>query len=108
MAVQESYLNYIVDQLEAFGNYESKKMFGGVGFFRDGIMFGMIGPDVFRLRVDDKTRARYEAHGMEPYYSGAKKKGMPYWQVPEGVLADKNELKEWAEEAFQVALRAKK
>ncbi len=35
MAVNDNYLAYVSDQLSEFGEVEIKKMFGGVGFFKE-------------------------------------------------------------------------
>lgn len=43
MAINEDYLNYVIDQLSNFGDIRVKKMFGRVGLFRDGLMFALIG-----------------------------------------------------------------
>ncbi len=108
MAVSEEFKNFIVDQLSEFAPFDTKKMFGGIGFFKDGKMFGMIGGDTFRLKVDDHNRPDYEAAGMKPYESKSKKKGMPYWEVPPDVVEDKATLKKWAEKSFEAAQRSKK
>ncbi|MEW4925095.1 TfoX/Sxy family protein [Algibacter sp. 2305UL17-15] len=108
MAVDESFLNYVKDQLSEIGEFQAKKMFGGVGFFKEGIMFGMLGGAVFRLRVDDTNKPDFEAKGMKPYSSKTKKKGMPYYEVPVEVLEDKDILKTWALKAFEVAKKHKK
>ena len=108
MAVSESYLNYITDQLSEFGEVEVKRMFGGIGLFHQGLMFGKIGGDVFRLKVDDHNQADFEARGMKPYFSEKKKKGMPYWEVPTDVIEDRQMLAEWANKSYQAAVRAKK
>lgn len=108
MALNENYVKFIQDQLSEFGEYESKKMFGGLGFFKDGMMFGKIGGETFRLKVDEHNQADYEAKGMKPFFSETKKKGMPYWEVPVEVVEDSGELKKWAEKAFDAAKRAKK
>jgi TfoX/Sxy family transcriptional regulator of competence genes len=42
MAYSENYLNFVIDQLSEFGDFEHKKMFGGIGFFKDGKMFAGI------------------------------------------------------------------
>ncbi len=63
-------------------------MFGGIGFFMEGTMFGMIGNDVFRMRVDENNQQDYEKRGIKPSCSGSKKKGMPYWEVPAEILED--------------------
>jgi len=108
MAVDENYKNYILDQLSELGEVNAKSMFGGVGFFLDGIMFAMIGGGVFRLRADDENRPDYEAAGMTNYAPRKGSKGMPYWEVPVSVFEDKHELKQWAKKAYEAALRGKK
>jgi len=40
---------------------------------------------------------------MKPFYSEKKKKGMPYWQVPQEVLDDRTALAKWAEKSFEIA-----
>lgn len=105
MAVNEDYLAYIQDQLSDFGEIEVKKMFGGIGFFRDGLMFGMIGNDVFRLKVDESNKQQYEERGVQPYHSENKKKGMPYWEVPQEIVEDRSELAKWASQSFGIATR---
>ncbi len=108
MAVDQNQLEFIEDQLQSFGGVTAKKMFGGIGFFREGLMFGMLGGGVFRLKVDEHNRADFEDRGMKPYQSKKKGKGMPYWEVPLDVLEDRSELKKWAEKSFDAAKRSKK
>lgn len=108
MAVSEDFLSYVQEQLSGVEPFETKKMFGGIGFFKDGIMFGMIGGGVLRFRVDDETIRRYEDEGMEPFKPNPAKKGMPYWQVPVTVLEDRDAIKEWALEAIETSVRNKK
>lgn len=108
MAVKEDYLQFIEEQLSEFGEYDTKKMFGGMGFFRDGMMFAMIAKGIFRLKADDSNRADFEAKGMSNYQTKPGSKGMPYWEVPADVLEDKSELAIWANKAFAVAQAAKK
>ena len=108
MAVSEDYLQFITDQLSDFGSIDIKRMFGGVGLFREGLMFGKIGSDVFRLKVDEHNQADYEARGMKPFVHPTKKKGMPYWEVPADVVEDRAELARWASKAYEAAVRAKK
>ncbi|TNE53475.1 MAG: TfoX family protein [Bacteroidetes bacterium] len=108
MAVNEEYFNFVLDQLSEFGQVVPKKMFGGIGLFHQGLMFGKIGGDVFRLKVDEVNQADFEAFGMKPYFSEKKKKEMPYWEVPVQILEDKKKLCEWAQKSYESALRARK
>lgn len=108
MAVSKNYLDYILEQLSGFGEVQIKNMFGGVGLFHDGLMFGKIGGDTFRLKVDEFNQADYEAKGMKPFYSEKKKKGMPYWEVPPEIVEDPVQLREWAAKSYQAAVRSRK
>lgn len=108
MPVNESLLSFVKDQLSTFGEVETKKMFGGVSFYKNGLMFGLLGHDVFHLKADDINRPDYEAKGMTAFLASAGKKGLPYYQVPAEVLEDRDELKKWAAKAYEAAVRAKK
>ena len=108
MPVQPDYLQYIKDQLSSLEPIEYKNMFGGVGIFKDGVMFAKIGGDTFRLKVDESNQADFEAKGMKPYFSEKKKKGMPYWECPQEILDNRDKLKIWAQKSHSIALKAKK
>lgn len=108
MAVNEFFLNTILDQLSGFGEVQAKKMFGGIGLFHEGLMFGKIGGEKLWLKVDEHNQADFEAKGMKAFYSDKKKKGMPYWEVPQEVIDQAPTLAEWARKAHEAAVRAKK
>ncbi len=91
------------------GEVTSKKMFGGIGIFLEGLMFAKItGDGLLFFRVDDSNRADYEALGKGQFHSGSKKKGMPYYEVPEQVIADEDQFLAWAKTAHGVAVANKK
>lgn len=92
----------LVDDLAGLGDVTSKKMFGGVGLFEDGVMFLIVDSTggVF-LRADDDTAAKFAELGS------SKHARMPYYSVPGRVLADPAELLKWATEALDVAKAAK-
>jgi DNA transformation protein len=108
MAVKEDYLTFVMDQLSAIDNVTTKRMFGGVGLFRNSLMFAKIGGGKFYLKVDDHNKSEFEARGMKAFYSEKKRKGMPYWAVPVDILEDKDELTKWAMKSYEAAERAKK
>ncbi len=86
-----------------------RRMFGGLGVFRDGIMFALGSGDVLYLRADEETRSRYEAEGLKPFTYPMRGKDMPlpYWQAPESIFEDPDAFREWADDAFAAAKRAK-
>jgi len=109
MAFSQDYLEFILEQLEDFGEITPKKMFGGVGFYKEGIMFGGIMGGVLHLKVDDETRPIYEAAGMTSFFDNPKSKTKPkYYEVPVDILEDRAALAEWATTAFEIARKLKK
>ncbi|MEM1124815.1 MAG: TfoX/Sxy family protein, partial [Bacteroidota bacterium] len=108
MAFSQDYLNFILEQLEPFGEVTYKKMFGGVGFYKDGIMFGGLMGGNLHLKVNDDTRPEFEAAGMSSFLHRPNNKSKPtYYEVPVDIVEDRDELAKWANKAYNVALKAK-
>ena len=106
MPVSPEYRAYVEDQLGRFVRLRSRPMFGGVGLYADDLFFALIDDDVLYLKVDDATRPRYEARGMAPF-SPTEEMSMSYYPLPDGTLDDPEELRRWADEAVEVARRAR-
>lgn len=109
MAASSELTELIIDQLAEFGPVTSRAMFGGVGFFRQGLMFGLIANDMFFLKSDAETRPNFEAENLKPFgYDSkkGKKTVMSYHQAPDRTLEDADEMMTWAQEAFAAAIRA--
>ena len=104
----EAYIDYIKELVTPFGKCEFKKMFGSIGIFKDGISFGGIMENVFRLKVDDSNRLDYEAYEMGPWQVPGKKMKMSYYEVPIEIMEDPKKLVSWMNTAFDVAAKAKK
>lgn len=97
----------MLDQLSGLPHVTARSMFGGVGLYSDGLFFGIIARDTLYLKVDDSSRASYEAEGMRPFRPYPDRPGtMNYYEVPASVLESAPELARWAKEAVAVASRA--
>lgn len=113
MAVMVSgdYLAYVLDQLDLLGRVVTRRMFGGVGLYRDGTFFALIDDDVVYFKVDDRTRADYEARRCRPFQYSKAGTGqvisMSYYQVPAEVLEDAETLALWARKALASAMAAR-
>ncbi|MEM0908996.1 MAG: TfoX/Sxy family protein [Pseudomonadota bacterium] len=85
-----------------------KRMFGGLGVYRDGLMFALVAYGELFLKVDDETRAAFEEAGSSPFvYDGGKKPiTMSYWRLPDDAYDDPDVLSEFAHLAFGAAHRA--
>ena len=53
MAFDEKQVEYVNKQLVVFGDFETKIMFNGLRYFRDGRMIGVIMHGAFKLKGDD-------------------------------------------------------
>jgi DNA transformation protein len=109
MAVKEDYLQWVLEQLSGAGRISSRRMFGGVGLYRDGVFFAIISGDTLYFKVDDATRCNYEKRGMSQFrpYLDRPLVSMNYYEVPADVLEDPDECVEWALRAVASAAVAK-
>lgn len=96
--------------LLAFGPVESRAMFGGYGFYLDGVMFGLIAYDMLYFKVDDGNRDSFVEAGMKPFtYEGKRRPvEMSYYQIPPAVFDDPGELADWAEASLAAAKRSRR
>ena len=104
MAYSEDYLQFCLEQLSDIQDITSKKMFGGVGFFKEGKMFAGIMYGKLCLKVDETNQADFEAAGMTKLESKKKGKGMPYFEVPVEILEDKTTLTKWGTKSWEIAM----
>ena len=91
-------IELFITKLAAIDGVSYKKMFGGAGIYYDGKMFALVsqGGRCF-LKANDSNRSFFEDAGMKnfnPY--GGEGKGLPYYEIPEEVFDDPEELAEWA------------
>jgi DNA transformation protein and related proteins len=107
LKTSSSFETFVIAQLSDLGDVVSRKMFGGVGLYCDGIFFGLIARDELYLKVDDQTRGSFEAAGSRPFRPyGDRAAAMQYYVVPLSVLESALDLTEWARRAVQVAAKA--
>jgi DNA transformation protein len=105
MAVSDTFLAYVLEQLAGLPRLRSKRMFGGVGIYSDERFFALLDDNVLYLKVDDASRGDYIARGMGPFQPFPDKPdyAMGYYQVPADVLEDAELLATWARKAVRVA-----
>ena len=89
----------LVEALEPMGGVTARSMFGGHGVFSEDVMFAIVDSEgrVY-LRADATTAMAFEEAGSTQHAR------MPYWEVPEQVREDPDQLREWAVTAAQVAV----
>ena len=66
------FVDHLADLFEAFGPVTVRRMFGGHGVFRDGLMFALVVDDALYLKADEQNRAMFESCGL-PRFDYARK-----------------------------------
>lgn len=107
-------MSEFVDSLEevfaGFGPIRTRRMFGGYGVYRDGLMFGLVADDVLYLKADGQSVGAFRELGLAPfeYEKNGKKVKMSYYAAPEAIFDDPERARAWAARAFEAALRSRR
>ena len=109
-SVTQQYQEYILDLLAPLAP-QPRRMFSGVGLFHRSVMFGLLVRDALYLRVDERSRVKFEDAGSRPFTydrAGRTARLTAYYEVPEELLDQPEQLLVWARDAIAVALAAKR
>ena len=108
MAVSNDFLEYILDQLSAWGEVTARRMFGGAGLYRDGKMFGLVANNVAYLKVDETNRDKYLEAGSAPFKPFPNRPTMlSFFEIPPDIFESPEELIEWSEESLSIQKKGK-
>ena len=112
MAADGDYVDYVLDCMAGIGPVRPVRFFSGTGLVMDGVQFAMITKSsrLFFV-VDDATRPRYQAAGMEPFWytrKSGRREVQRWYELPEDVLMDPDELRLWATDAIRIAAATKR
>jgi len=103
----DSFVEYVCDQLDAFEIITYKAMFGGYGLYCGDTFFGIVFDGRLFFKTDDRTRQRYMEWEMESFQPNAKQTLKSYYQVPVDFVDDAETLCPLAEEAVTAAQAAR-
>jgi DNA transformation protein len=100
--------SFLEDLFAPLGGVRFRRMFGGLGIYRDGVMFALVANDVLHFKADDTTRGAFEDEGCAPFRYEARGKSvtMSYWPMPERLFDEPEEFREWSLAAIRAAERA--
>jgi DNA transformation protein len=103
MARDDSFADFVLDQLQDLTDVECRAMFGGHGLYQDEIFFAILYKSTLYFKTDEQSAALYRRLGMKAFRPNAKQTLKSYYEVPGEVLEDRDELAEWARAAIRVA-----
>jgi DNA transformation protein len=101
----DSFKEFVLDQLRALPDVRAKAMFGAHGIYSGEHFFGILDEGRLFFKTDAQSEKDFKARGMGPftYESRGKVMTMSYHEVPPDVLEQPQELTIWARRAIQVA-----
>jgi DNA transformation protein len=97
----DSFRDFVLDQLRDLGPVECRRMFGSYGLYHGGVFFGIISAGRLYFKTDSTARAEYERRGMAPFQPSAKQTLKSYYEVPVEVVEDDEQLADWARRAIE-------
>ena len=106
----DSFKEFVLDQLSALPDVHAKAMFGAHGLYSGGRFFGILDEGRLFFKTDAQSQADYTARGMPPFTYEMKGRVMTmgYHEVPPDVLENAPELVAWAQRAIQAAASGKR
>ena len=108
MAASTDYLDFILDQLSNWKTVNTKRMFGCVGLYADGLMFGIIAKETIFFKVDETNKEQYLNAGSETLKLFKNNSTVAsFYEVPIEILEDSDQFVVWAEESLEIQKRKK-
>jgi DNA transformation protein and related proteins len=96
----ESFGDFILDQLAGLDDIEARRMFGGYGLYQDEIFFGILHKGKLFFKIDDSTVDEYRKRKMKPFRPNDRQTLKSYYQVPVEIIEDADQLGRWASRAI--------
>ena len=100
-----TFKEFVLDQLSALPDLRAKAMFGAHGIYSGDKFFGILDEGRLFFKTDAASQAAYVERGMGPftYEMKGKTMTMAYHEVPPEVLEQPQELVIWARKAIAIA-----
>ena len=68
----ESFKDFVLDQLQDLDGVDARRMFGGHGLYRDETFFGILHKGKLYFKVDESTIGEYRKRKMKPFRPNVK------------------------------------
>jgi len=101
----DSFKDFVLDQLHELEEIEARRMFGGFGLYHDETFFGIIHEGRLYFKADESTAGEYRKRKMNPFRPNAKQTLKSYYQGPVEIIEDAEQLADWARQAIDCQKR---
>ena len=103
----DSFKDFVLDQLQELDDVEARRMFGGYGIYQDETFFGIIHKGKLFFKINEATVGEYRRRKMKPFRPNAKQTLKSYYQVPVDIIEDQDEVRRWAVKAVSCQTKKK-
>lgn len=97
----DSFLDFVLEQLAALPGLRSKRMFGGHGLYSGEAFFGIVYDGRLYFKTHPDTLPEYLKHQAAVFAPSEKQVLKNYHEVPVDILEDSERLPLWAKKAAQ-------
>ncbi|MGD0190390.1 MAG: TfoX/Sxy family protein [Rhizomicrobium sp.] len=101
------YQAWLSDLFAPFGDASVRRVFNFHGLYRGGTMFGIVSGECIYLKTDELTRNAFTDQGSKPFEYVARSGDRivtSYWEIPQRLYDEPEELIAWAIHAYEIAL----
>jgi len=98
----DSFKDFVLDQLQELSELECRAMFGGYGLYQDEVFFGIIFKGRLYFKTDAKSAVPYLKLGMKPFRPNEKQTLKHYYEVPVDIIEDRDRLATWAKKTVRI------
>ncbi len=108
-STRNEFADYVVEIMSAWATVSARKMFGGYGLYRDGVMFALIVEDELFFKADALNVAHFKREESHPFAYRSKDRivQVSYWSAPAACLESPLEMSVWCQLGFAAALRSR-
>lgn len=103
MSLSQAYLERVLSCMSQVVKVTYRRIFNGAGIYHQGVQFAIIVNDQLYFRVDEYSRPLFEQKTMRAFQPRAINLQSSFFQVPEDILANPEELKHWMRIAVEAA-----
>lgn len=97
----ESFKDFILDQLREMDDVEARRMFGGYGLYQDECFFAIVHKGRLYFKIDQSSVGEYRKRKMRAFRPNTRQTLKSYYQVPVEIIEDADQLAQWASRAVQ-------
>ncbi len=110
MRAKSSLASYVTEHLAFLGRISNRAIFGGIGIFLDERLLGIVLDERLYLHTDKSNLDDYLSRGMEQFkpYPNAFDLTTDHHRVPQEIIDDPSQLKEWGRRSLVSAIEAAK